>query len=63
MLLIAPEIAIVSGNAQTAAVNAALQEPIVVGVTDGSSPLSNYPVTFAVTGGGGALSLTEHDDR
>jgi adhesin/invasin len=54
-----PTIAIVSGNNQAAMVSTALPQPLVVLVKDGAgNPLPNAPVTFAVTAGGGALSVT-----
>jgi hypothetical protein len=53
----AQNIALVSGNAQTATVGQALADSFVVVVKDGfGNPVAGYGVTFAVTGGGGSLS-------
>jgi hypothetical protein len=49
----------VSGDSQAGSPGAALPDPLVVQVNDGSgSPLANVNVTFAVTGGGGSVSPT-----
>ena len=51
----------ISGDAQTGTSGAALADPFVVEVKDGASTPKTFaevPVTFAVTAGGGTLSVT-----
>ena len=51
----------ISGDAQTGTSGAALADPFVVEVKDGANPPKTFaevPVTFAVTAGGGTLSVT-----
>jgi adhesin/invasin len=51
-------LAILSGNNQQGAVNTKLANPLVVVVTDANkNPVANVAVTFAVTTGGGTLSV------
>ena len=53
----AESIAIISGNNQTGLVSQPLAQPFVVEVMNSSgSPVSNWPVYFAVSAGGGTLS-------
>ncbi len=48
----------VSGDAQTGLVGQPLAEPFVIRVTDNdNNPVSNWPVSFLVTQGGGNLSI------
>ncbi|MBA3393087.1 MAG: Ig-like domain-containing protein [Deltaproteobacteria bacterium] len=55
----ATQIAIVSGNNQSATVGTALAMPLVVGVKDANgNPVSGISVAFAVATGGGSLSAT-----
>jgi hypothetical protein len=55
----ATQLAIASGNNQTATVSTALTSPLAVKVLDANgNPVSGVTVTFAVTGGGGTLSTT-----
>lgn len=52
-------LATVSGSAQSAVINSALAQPLVLRVTASDAvPVAGIPVTFAVTTGGGALSAT-----
>ena len=54
----ASALSISSGNAQSGAVSAALSQPVVALVTDASgNPKVGVPVAFAVTAGGGSVSL------
>jgi adhesin/invasin len=55
----ASQIAIVSGNNQSAAISRPLAMPLVVVVKDSAgNPISGVSVAFAVTGGGGSLSTS-----
>jgi hypothetical protein len=55
----ATQLAIASGNNQTAAIGKQLAMPLVVVAKDGiGNPVANVTVTFAVTSGGGTLSAT-----
>jgi adhesin/invasin len=55
----AKTIALTSGNNQNGAAGSALASPLVVTVTDANAnPVSGFAVTFAVTAGGGTLSVT-----
>lgn len=50
-------LSVVSGNSQTAAINTAFAQPIVVAVTDtDGKPLAGAPVAFAVTSGSATVS-------
>lgn len=52
-------IAIASGNTQTGRGGVALTSPLVVRVSDQSFiQMAGVPVTFAITAGGGSLSVT-----
>lgn len=54
---IVPTLTVVSGNNQFAQTSSTTVAPLVVKVTDASNtPLSNAPVTFTVTSGGGLLA-------
>jgi adhesin/invasin len=54
----ATQIALVSGNGQSAQVGAPLSSPLVVKVADANgNPVSGISVRFAVTAGGGSLSV------
>lgn len=53
----ATQVAIASGNNQSATVGTALTNPLVVVVKDANgNPVSGFSVTFSVAGGGGTLS-------
>jgi len=53
----AAHVDVVSGNAQTGAVNTQLPQPLVVKVTDaGGKVVKGRPVSFVVTAGGGQVS-------
>jgi hypothetical protein len=55
----AAQVALVSGNDQTAIAGAALAMPLVVAIKDShGNPVAGYTVTFAVTSGGGSVSAT-----
>ena len=54
----ASQIVLVSGNAQTATVNATLTSPLVVRVTDvNANPISGFLVSFVVTGNNGSVTV------
>ena len=53
-----PSITLISGDGQSAPAGTQLTAPIVVGISDGMSPVMGYPVSFAVTSGGGSLSVS-----
>ena len=54
----------ISGDNQQGTVGAVLTDPFVVEVRDRNGAVfAGVPVTFAVTAGGGTLSVTQHHDR
>ncbi len=56
----ATQVAIASGNAQMGSVSAALANPLVVVVRDAfGEPIQGYGIHFAITSGGGSLSVTD----
>lgn len=55
---ISPSITLVSGDGQSATVGTALPAPVIVGISDGASPLPGYTVSFAVTSGGGSVTAS-----
>lgn len=58
------QITIVSGDKQSALINAELPEPITVRVTDqNGDPISNKPVIFQVIQGAGIILESENQDR
>ena len=59
-----PLLVVISGNNQTAPANTFLPLPFVIKVSDGAgNSLSNAPVTFAVTDGGGLLAASPNGSQ
>ncbi len=61
--IILPSIVIVSGDGQTGFTSATVASPLVIEALLGSSPQSNVPIAWTITGGDATVSSVSNSDR